>query len=333
MKRAFVIFIVLCLGDIARAQNMTTVEDIRYLLDDATLTASVKGYQGWSSAITIPESIEVRDKEYAVTSIADSAFISSWSLTGIDIAPTITRIGSYAFKDCSRLTFADIPASVRTIGECAFRGCSAMDHFVVAEDNPSYCAVEGVLYTKRKTLLIQCPTNFTGEFNAPEEVVEVAPYAFYKCRSIWRIILYNKVEKIGDHAFDKNESLVDITFGTGLKALGDYALDNCQKLVDIFCQAATPPSASDLAFDYDWIEYCKLHVPSSSVNTYKKTRPWNWADEVVALTNREIEVGVEQVNSNNFVTRRYTLDGRKTRSHRGVQVVEMSDGSRRVVTE
>jgi len=335
MRKSLIIFCVLFLSTIGRAQDIITVDDIRYLLDEETRTASVKGCGGWTSAITIPQTIEARGQEYAVTSIADSAFISSWSLSGVDIAPSITRIGSYAFKDCSRLTFADIPASVTVIGEFAFKGCSAMDKFVVAEDNRYYCTDEsGVLYNKSKTLLIQCPMNLTGEFNAPLEVREVAPYAFYKCKNIWRIILYNKVEVIGEHAFDKNENLEDITFGTGLLQIGDYALDNCQKLRHIYCQAANPPAASDLTFDYDWIEYSKLHVPSASVNTYKKTRPWNWTEEVVSLTNREIEVGIAPLEHADEPMARYTLDGRKaTTGMRGIQIIHSSNGAKKVVRD
>jgi len=322
MKK-ILIFGVLLLAVQSIAAYDVKVDDIHYNLDQEHMTASVKGCEWWISGISIPESIEAKDKEYIVTCIADSAFMNNGNLSGVDIPSTVVEIGKMAFRSCSRLSFAEIPASVKSIGEMAFAGCSSIDRFVVDAENPNYCAEEGILYDKRQKRLIQCPMKKTGEVVVPDFVVEICTYAFHKCTGVWSVILPNSVRIIGDKSFDNNDNLVEVTMGTGVQTVGHQAFDQCKNLKNIYCQAATPPTAYDDTFDYTWIEYAKLHVLSSSIATYKKTRPWNWMDEIVALTQREIEVGIEEVGATSQNEEYYTLDGKKApNGTKGIKVVK-----------
>ena len=43
------------------------------------------------------------------------------------------------------------------IGESALYSCSKLREIKVVEENQYYCDIDGVLYNKSKTVLIQCP--------------------------------------------------------------------------------------------------------------------------------------------------------------------------------
>ena len=100
------------------------------------------------TSLVIPES---------VTRIGDAAFLACLSLTSINIPEGVTKIGRHAFECCSSLTSINIPKSVTEIGDKAFVGCESLSDINVAEDNIHYCSTEGVLFTKDKKTLVQCP--------------------------------------------------------------------------------------------------------------------------------------------------------------------------------
>ncbi len=78
-------------------------------------TASVSGVVGEPTEITIPQTITVDEKDYSVTTIAQSAFQDCTTLERITIPEFITSIGSYAFNGCSGLKYLDIEDSDVTL--------------------------------------------------------------------------------------------------------------------------------------------------------------------------------------------------------------------------
>ncbi|MCQ2200085.1 MAG: leucine-rich repeat domain-containing protein [Paludibacteraceae bacterium] len=86
-----------------------------------TMTASVTGFENKTvTEVIIPSVVLYGGKEYVVTSIGESAFLSSNNLTSIVIPNTVTSIGNTAFSMCAGLTSIEIPNSVTTIGMGAF---------------------------------------------------------------------------------------------------------------------------------------------------------------------------------------------------------------------
>lgn len=331
MRRCFAVLCSFLFASACSAYDLK-VDAVHFNLDEAHRTATVCGCSNWTEGISIPESVTANGKDYAVVSIADSAFFNNGFLGAVDIPSSVVSIGKSAFRGCSRLSSVDIPASVKSIGEFAFRGCNAIDHFVVDPANPSYCSYEGALLNKAKTLFIQCPVPTTSNcYLLPETVVEVAPYAFYKCTRILSVVLYNDVKVIGERAFYGMSNMDEVTIGTGLKTIGSEAFGSTKSLKKVICQASVPPTAPDKTFDDDWQIYCKLHVPSASIKAYSNAKPWKWFDSIEAMTKAEIETSLTSVEVNETVER-FTLDGRhSSASQRGVQVVRRKDGSARKV--
>ena len=169
------------------------------------------GYYYYSGAVTIPETVTYNGTTYSVTSI-----------------------GNYAFTDCYSLTSITIPNSVTSIGWYAFSGCSSLTSINVDVNNPNYCSIDGVLFNKDKTTLIQYPIgNTRTEYTIPNSVTSIGEGAFGDCSSLTSITIPNSVTSIGSYAFRDCSSLTSITIPNSVTSIGDYALGYCSSLTSI----------------------------------------------------------------------------------------------------
>jgi len=147
----------------------------------------------------------------SVTSLEQSAFAHCSSLTTITIPNSVNSIGSSAFYGCSSLTTITIPNSVTSIGSIAFYGCSSLTNITVDPANTAYSSVDGILFNKSKTLLLQCPQALKGSYTIPNSVTSLERSAFAHCSSLTTITIPNSVTAISGYAFDGCTSLTNIT--------------------------------------------------------------------------------------------------------------------------
>lgn len=106
------------------------------------------------SAVTLPEGLE---------EIGDKAF-SRCTLPEIALPEGLKRIGNEAFYASGLQGTVMIPASVTNLGTYAFSYCYGVSAFQVAEGNGSYCSLDGVLFNRAQTTLLNYP------LSAPETV-------------------------------------------------------------------------------------------------------------------------------------------------------------------
>ncbi len=76
---------------------------------------------------------------------------------------TVTEIAYASFNNVSALTSLIIHAGVETIDYGAFIFAPSLQSFSVAEDNPGYVTVDGVLFDKTMSTLIRYPAGKPGE--------------------------------------------------------------------------------------------------------------------------------------------------------------------------
>ena len=136
-----------------------------------------------------------------VTSIGEGAFEQCERLAGVTIPGSVTSIGEGAFMLCSRLTSVAIPSSVTSIGDQAFYFCSSLAAFTVDTQNPSYSSLDGVLFDKYQTTLLQCPPEKAGAYTIPGSVTSIGDEAFSYCSSLTGVAIPSSVTSIGDQAF------------------------------------------------------------------------------------------------------------------------------------
>ncbi|HPR30634.1 MAG TPA: leucine-rich repeat protein [Prolixibacteraceae bacterium] len=186
-----------------------------------------------------------------LTTIKDYAFYHCTSLSRISIPFSVTSIGESAFWYCTSLSEIYISSNVRSIEKYAFGRCPAYIH--VDDNNPYYSSIDGVLYNKNQSELIQCPISKAGDFIIPSTVTRIIESAIYQCGKLKRISIPSSVEIIESFNFHYCNSLVSVNVDWHIP----FDLHSALKL-----------------FKESNITNCKLTVPYGTYRRYKNDYIW-----------------------------------------------------------
>jgi hypothetical protein len=225
MRRFLSVFIAVCLVvslftgifvsmSSARAD---TSGNYQYTLAGGNATIT-KYYSGRNGVVVIPSTLG----GYPVTTIGDGAFgdddftgSMAMAMAGLTIATSVT-----------------IPNSVTSIGNSAFSG-SGLTEILVNGNNLNYASVDGVLYNKDITVLIQYPRgNTQTSFTIPSGVTSIGAYAFQSCTGLTNITIPNSVTSIGNSAFS-GLGLTKVTIPNSVTTIANSAFNDCTKLTGV----------------------------------------------------------------------------------------------------
>jgi hypothetical protein len=208
-----------------------------------------------------------------VTNIGGYAFSDCSSLTNVAFPASVTSIGFSAFAFCSSLTSVTIPPTITSIGGVAFACCSSLRAITVHPDNPYYMSVDGVLFNRSGTMLLQYPPAKAGNYSIPAGVTtlgdmafawaaslsgisipagvtRIPGWAFNSCDSLTAVSISDTVASIGYLAFGYCRSLASVTFGRNVVDITDSAFEGCYLLQAAYF-AGNVPSLGGHVFDYD----------------------------------------------------------------------------------
>lgn len=172
------LFLSLVLPNVARAQYLWTTNN------DGTI--NIHNYTGNGEVVAIPATINNRPVE---------------------------SIGYYAFA-WANLTRVVIPSSVTNIEDFAFAGCSNLNLITVDGHNSFYSSINGVLFNKKQTTLIEFPCGVGGNYKIPPGVTKIWDNAFYECDRLTRVIIPRSVTDLGYTPFSFCTALTSITVDT-----------------------------------------------------------------------------------------------------------------------
>ncbi len=215
---------------------------------------SYQAFSGCSSLpnITIPASVE---------SIDNVAFESCTRLTNVTISIGVTTIMSYAFDGCSSLPSVTIPASVTNIGDGAFPACSSLMAIIVDSENEYYTSINGVLFDKNETRLIQYPGGMVGSYTIPAGVNTVGEAAFEGSTGLTDVVIPESVTNMGMEVFCQCGKLVNVIIPSSLTNIPDYAFDYCGRLTSVFMEGNAPSVGQYMFYDNDPTVY---YLPGTS---------------------------------------------------------------------
>jgi len=182
----------------------------------------------------------------------------SCALAQVSIPSGVTSIGDESFMNCMGLSIVNIPASVTYIGKSAFVFFGVVLPYVdltfnVDEGNQFYSSIDGILFDKTQSILIQCSVLGLDEYTIPSTVTTIGAHAFEDCRSLF-----------------------SVTIPLSVDSIGDYAFSNCEDLFNIVVYWSIPPELgfySEVFHDIDKSN-CTLLVPYGSKNAYRGSYSW-----------------------------------------------------------
>ena len=210
-----------------KAQKTFQVDGINYYLDGSEARVSDnRDYSG--SKIVIPNSVLYDGKNYPVTSIADSAFYSNWSLIEVTIPNSVTTIGSYAFYSCTGLK--KVIWNARNANgfqdDTPFSDCENLTEFVFGDEVehiPDYLCYN---LTSLKNLVIG------------NSVTNIRSHAFKGCTGLTAVTLPNAMSDIGGLAFAYCTGLTEVTIPNAVTYIGSGAFSGCTGLTEVIRNAA-----------------------------------------------------------------------------------------------
>jgi hypothetical protein len=254
-------------------------------LTTIAIPSSVKaiGYSAFYSctnlnSVIIPSSI---------TTINSSTFENCRNLSTVTIPSSVTSIGASAFNACSQLSSINISTFVTSIGSNAFSGCKGL--FTVDINNQNYSSVDGVLFNKNKTTLLQCPTAISGNYTIPLSVTSIYPSAFYNCIGITgTLTIPETVSYIGGNAFSGCIGLSSINIPSVVTSLNLGTYNNCSGLKSIYSNTIKPIDLSGKGGSQVFTgvnkSTCLLYVPVGSLNEYKSAIEWKDFTNIIEMT-------------------------------------------------
>jgi len=118
-----------------------------------------------------------------------------------------------------------IPAGVKTIGPGAFSGCTSLTGITVDTKNRAFSSIEGVLFNKKKKVLLAYPAGKQDkEYAIPSGVTTIGDEAFLNS-NLTIVTIPKSVTTIGNRAF-QNGNLTSVTIPNSVTSIGDNAFEN-----------------------------------------------------------------------------------------------------------
>jgi len=154
--------------------------------------------------------------------------------TSFDILDSVVNIGYGAFYACHNLITVEIPNEITNIGGWAFNYCDNLVTIVVDDSNGYYKSINGNLYSKDGTTLIQYAIGKNDtSYVVPEGVMIIQSGAFEGCKNLSSVVIPVSTTSIGSHAFSWCENLTSITIPNSVTSIRYSALEGCEALSTI----------------------------------------------------------------------------------------------------
>jgi hypothetical protein len=164
-------------------------------------------------SVTIPDSITI---------IGENTFSGCAALSGITLPKSIVSIEDGAFEYCGALTSITISESVTNIGLAAFSDCSSLTMIGVDAQNAFYSSLNGVLFDKNQTSLLQYPGGIKGGYTVPNSATNIGAWAF------------------------QGSSAAVVTIPASVSSIGSGAFEDCYYLSDVFFKGNAPTYGWDI---------------------------------------------------------------------------------------
>lgn len=190
----------------------------------------------------------------------------------------VAYIKEKAFLGLEGLISITIPDSVLIIGDNAFAVCENLEKIEVNNKNPMYQSIDGVLFDKGASSLLQYPCGKIGKYTVLDCVSTIEDHAFEGSKGLLSISIGKNVKRIGvcafhgcifstviipsnvirieEEAFSFCEKLISVVIEEGVQYIGKMAFLRCINL-----SFFTLPNSVKSIGENVFIECCNLKSP------------------------------------------------------------------------
>jgi hypothetical protein len=128
--------------------------------------------------------------------------------------------------------------------------------------------VNGVLFNKSQTLLIQYPGGIAGSYTIPNSVTSIGYEAFADCGNLISVTIPNSVTSIGSYAFLGCTNLTSVTIPNSVTTIGTLTFAGCTSLTSVTIPDSVTTIGDD-AFETCWA-LTSVTIPDSvtSIGNY-----------------------------------------------------------------
>lgn len=195
---------------------------------------------------------KIENGEAVVREVSDTSATKEITIPDEYEGAPVTKIADFAAVNIESIEIIHIGKNVKEIGNWAFENNQNLTAFKVSEDNPYFCDVDGVLFTKDlKTLLfypaargIQTKEEPDGsavkyiEYVVPEGVETIRTKAFYKCALLTKLTLPQSLKSIEEKAFFRCSAMENAVLPAKLECIGKDAFSYCTSFTEIVIPAS-----------------------------------------------------------------------------------------------
>jgi hypothetical protein len=181
---------------------------------------------------------------------------------------SVVKIKSNVFRSATNLTSVTIPRSVTDIEYNAFSFCTNLAAISVEAHNPVFKSIDGVLFNKSLTTLIQYPPGKVGDYVIPSKVTSIGGQAFCDCSGLSSITIPRSVISIDEGAFNNASSLTRIVIPASVTGIGEGAFSNCPKLLAIEVESGNPEFTSLDGVLFDTAKKVLIQYPGGKASVY-----------------------------------------------------------------
>ena len=143
-------------------------------------------------------------------------------------------MGYCALFSAHNLVSVTIPSGVANIERAALSNCSSLQNIIVDKNNEYYKSIDGVLFSKDETVLLQYPAGKSAStFVFPKTIIKIGAEAFAGCSALTDITIPEGVTEIDYGTFALCENLVNVTLHDGITSIQDSAFYGCTSLKTI----------------------------------------------------------------------------------------------------
>ena len=221
----------------------------------------------------------------SLTEVKQNTFDHCISATKLDIGEGVKTIGERAFAFMVKLETITVPKQVTTINSAAFAYSDGLKEIKVESGNEKFAVVDGILFNKDKTILMQYPAgNSQTEYTIAKTVTTVQQWAFNICHNLKNIkvedgnpnyvsvdgVLFNKdktellqyptgnertsykipsgVKIVGKDSFWKSSKLEAVTIPSSVTEIKIYAFQEMKVLKEVRFEGEKEPTCDAKSF-------------------------------------------------------------------------------------